>query len=199
MYKRHCILALRRKDNLARSARYDALLASARTVHCMQLAESFRMICRCRLELRKATNAEVETIQMIQRASTSGTCGHSKTVWGQRPLASLRLQHCSTTTLHGAPARRHAGQRCVDHLPPPRFYQRRSKCKPCGAEASIVRRQCWSPATLPNATDAAAWRRCRLQPLPGSAGLAQHLAAMPVDPCSIEPLITANDLRGSFL
>ena len=38
----------------------------------MQLAESFRMICRCRLELRKATNAEVETIQMIQRASTSG-------------------------------------------------------------------------------------------------------------------------------
>ena len=30
MYKRHCILALRRKDNLARSARYDALLASVR-------------------------------------------------------------------------------------------------------------------------------------------------------------------------
>ena len=69
MYKGRCILALRhtarvpvarhmrldtvnagpatarRKDDLARSARYDALLASARTVHCMQLAESFRTIC----------------------------------------------------------------------------------------------------------------------------------------------------------
>ena len=159
-------------------------------------------LCSCRLELRKPTSAEVETIQMIQRAPTSESCGHSKTVLGQRPLARLRLQHCSTTTPHGAPARRHAA--CREALTT--CHHRGTFANTDGNASHAVLsldscscsarrpascahdRQCCSIAAAPAATS-----------LPGSAAPAGPRAPTVADPCSIEPLMRENYLRGSLL
>ena len=59
-----------------------------------------------------------EQIRLRMRRTLAGTW-HWKERLGQRPMATLMLQHCSKHWDQCAPARRQSGRRTFDHLPPP--------------------------------------------------------------------------------
>ena len=66
-------------------------------------------------------------------------------------------------------------------------------CSLCGGSARPS-----PPGKLTTITDAAAWRRCWHRTDHGTTASGSGQRHSEADPCSIEPLMRANDLTGSF-
>lgn len=138
-----------------------------------------------------------EQIRLRMRRTLAGTW-HWKERLGQRPMATLMLQHCSKHWDQCAPARRQSARRTFDHLPPPPTW-------PVRLEAPATRccTCCHSAAVLAAGHAVHDCQRCSLAPAPAEiiagktcSGTATHDQG--VGPCFINRCARENDLRGSF-
>ena len=208
MYKGHCILTFTQTARVpaARHMRLDTIYGTDHRLHRSDAARNARATRRVRSracgpshaarqelldDVRKSAvrprieqNDAGEQIMSHTRHTLSGTW-HWKQRLRQRPMMSLTQQHRSTSGFHGGPAHRTSGRRCVDHLPPPRKSQCRTKRQPDGGAVAVERRQCWPLGTPPTTTNAAAWSRVQHSPRPGSCAPARPRATKAADPCSI--------------